>query len=484
MQILYLSILLLMTVISGLYFFKNIEYYRPKTIEKRCIFCCVFNQQKYLELFYLLLESILTYGNLDENTDILLYTSTSFMNQIKQSHLFTNKIKFEINDTYNDIDKACKSRLDLFNLKSVSNYDKILYLDTDILVKDDLNKVFNLCKKDILYTVEEGTFEDENDFWGRSLFIQGNVLEEYKGRTAFTSGILLFKKCKKIEDLFDRISEHMKTTNLKLPLSQQPYVVYHACISELYDNQILKSVVVNNDENIHNNKVICHFPGGPGIWTKKIVVMNDFLNKLRDYTIMINIEKTKLYIHQYLIPIIANSGEHLEGNIFMEQFGVYSPKYENKQKNISNVVLNKQVIKVMEIGFNSGFSSLLMLISNPNIKLDCFDLGEHKYTLPCYEHIKKSFPNRITLTIGDSTKTLQKVKGHYDVIHIDGGHSTEVAKSDIENSLRLSERSILIMDDYDYENLHELWNKYIDDKKMKKLDIYTYETSLHDIKYV
>jgi hypothetical protein len=87
-----------------------------------CIFCCVFNQEKYVDMFFLLLESIFTYGYLDENTNILVYTSTPFMNIIKQSHLFNNeKINFEINDTYDNIDKACKARLDLFNLPSIIN---------------------------------------------------------------------------------------------------------------------------------------------------------------------------------------------------------------------------------------------------------------------------------------------------------------------------------------------------------------------------
>ena len=39
-----------------------------------CIFCCIFNQTQYIDMFYLLLESILIYGNLGDNTKILLYT--------------------------------------------------------------------------------------------------------------------------------------------------------------------------------------------------------------------------------------------------------------------------------------------------------------------------------------------------------------------------------------------------------------------------
>ena len=131
------------------------------------IFCCVFNEEKYVDMFFLLLESIFIYGNLDYNTNILVYTSPPFMDKIKQSHLFNiEKIKFEINDTYYDIDKACKARLDLFNLPSVKNYNKILYLDTDILVKDDINKIFDVCKEDILYVLEEGEIDNISDYWG------------------------------------------------------------------------------------------------------------------------------------------------------------------------------------------------------------------------------------------------------------------------------------------------------------------------------
>lgn len=56
-----------------------------------CIFITIFNQEKYVDMSYLLLESIFIYGCLPENTHILIYTSTPFMNKIKQSHLFNKQ---------------------------------------------------------------------------------------------------------------------------------------------------------------------------------------------------------------------------------------------------------------------------------------------------------------------------------------------------------------------------------------------------------
>lgn len=450
-----------------------------------CIFVTVFNHVKYVEMFYLLLESIFIYGNLDENTHILLYTSTSFMNIIKQSQLFNeDKIKFEINDNYNNIDKACKARLDLFNLQSTSNYNKILYLDTDILVKDNINKVFDVCKEDILYVLEEGFIDSNTDFWGKTLF--GNEINNYINKEAFGSGIMLFNNCQKIKDLFASINEDVINRPFNFSCYDQPYIVYNAFKHNLYNNKILKTFAINNECNTNTDKVIHHFPGGPGFYQNKIILMTNFLNTIKDVTINTNISKTKEFIDTHLLPIIYQSGEYLEGNIFMLHLTTdYTNRYENKAKNISNLVLNKNIKNVMEIGFNSGFSTLLMLLSNPHLHVTCFDLGEHRYTMPCYQKLKEKFGHRLSMTIGDSTKTLENYHDNFDLIHIDGGHLTEIANSDIIQSYRLSKKgTILIMDDYDFPNLHELWDSYIIKYNLKPLNINLYNSPHHDIKYV
>jgi hypothetical protein len=79
----------------------------------------------------------------------------------------------------------------------------------------------------------------------------------------------------------------------------------------------MKSFAVNNDYDIHSDKVIHHFPGGPGVYQGKIDTMTIFLNSIKEHTIVNNINNAKQYINNNLLPIVHSCGEPLEGNIFM-----------------------------------------------------------------------------------------------------------------------------------------------------------------------
>jgi hypothetical protein len=209
------------------------------------------------------------------------------MQLIKESTFYNDKIVFEINDTYNNVSSSCKARLDLFLLASTAKYNKILYLDTDIIIKGDIHQVFTYCKEDILYVLEEGSIEEgfvpnRADHYGKILF--GDEIHNYTDQTAFTSGILLFNNCDKIKNLFTKILEDIIVRPHNFWCHDQPYIVYNAFKYNLYNNKVLKSVVVNNDNNIHSNKIIHHFPGEPGVSQNKIEQMTRFLHDIKKYS--------------------------------------------------------------------------------------------------------------------------------------------------------------------------------------------------------
>ena len=248
-----------------------------KVLVKKCIFICVFHNIKFIDMLYLHLESIFTYGDLDEDTDILIYTSTDFMNKIKQWfkwRSFYDKILFETNDLYNSVDSACKAKLDLFEFESVKRYDKILYLDTDVLIKSEINKVFDIIDEDVIYALEEGDIsimQDGCDYWGKNLF--GDDVNNYEDKSGFSSGVMLFNNCHKIRFLFDKIKEDIINRPNILFCYDQPYIVHNTIKFKLCNNKKLKDYVAKNDHDAYSDKTIIHFSGEPGVHTHKILNM-------------------------------------------------------------------------------------------------------------------------------------------------------------------------------------------------------------------
>ena len=323
-----------------------------------CIFCCIFYQEKYVDMFLLLLESILLYGNINDNTHILVYTSTEFMNIIKNNELYNNNIIFEINDNYNNIDKACKARLDLFNLQSISNYDKILYLDTDILIKDDINNIFTICNENILYVLEEGSINVKKHFYGLTLF--GNTINNYKDKTAFTSGILLFNNCQIIKNLFNEIINDIIKRPHNFSCYDQPYIVYNAFKYNLFNNKLLKLSAVNNDNNIYSNKVIHHFPGYPGVYEKKISVMTKFLYELNKYNF-----KHELKIYNAKVEPKINTSMSLIGIcVSYKYFDSFKFMLPINYRHFEKIYLLTQEDDIETIEFCKQFNNVIVLFYN------------------------------------------------------------------------------------------------------------------------
>ena len=110
------------------------------------------------------------------------------------------------------------------------------------------------------------------------------------------------------------------------------------------------------------------------------------------------------------------------------------------------------VKKILEIGFNGGFSSGVFLNTRPDITVTSVDLGAHDYVLPCKTWIDKKFPNRHLLIIGDSTSVLPRIPAliqEADCIFIDGGHTGTIPAQDIHNTLlHCRPDAWIVIDDY------------------------------------
>ena len=130
----------------------------------------------------------------------------------------------------------------------------------------------------------------------------------------------------------------------------------------------------------------------------------------------------------------------------------YSQQVKGQVDFLKNIVNDKSINNVMEIGFNAGHSAELFLSSNKNINLVSFDIGDHNYVKLGKQFIDKTYPDRHTLIIGNSLDTVpeyfKKENKKFDLIFIDGGHKYDVAKGDLLNCKNLAhDKTIVILDD-------------------------------------
>jgi hypothetical protein len=89
----------------------------------------------------------------------------------------------------------------------------------------------------------------------------------------------------------------------------------------------------------------------------------------------------------------------------------------------------KNANNVLEIGTYMGHSLLIMLLSNPELKITCIDICD-RFTRPAVNVLNKYFNNAITFIHSDSLTALQNMNTRFDFFHIDGHHENNYITSE------------------------------------------------------
>jgi predicted O-methyltransferase YrrM len=168
-----------------------------------------------------------------------------------------------------------------------------------------------------------------------------------------------------------------------------------------------------------------------------------------------------------LLAIISGINEPLEGSVFFRCAGQESspidPTLITKRRTLAFLAVTNQ--NIVEVGFNAGFSALLMLTANPNLKLTYFDICGHEYLSYCYDYLDRAFPGRLSLIPGDSKNTLPEYLSNnnsHDAYIIDGGHGMDNLSNDMQAVLTYANKnSLLLIDDTDFPALRMIVNYYM-----------------------
>lgn len=256
---------------------------KKHTITSRnLVYACVFYNKDYFKLLDLLLKSMRMYSSHD-SFDFLVMTSPEFEPEVKKMGLALNLELNIFSLDFKTIFQAACARLFIFDYPKISEYEKLLYLDTDIIIKGDLASIFTLPIEDLLHGIKSGHIWSQS--FGSQFFDFGKIDQNLAG---INSGTLLFLNSENMKNLFGRIRNHVETFtnegNQPPYCMDQPFINYHAIKDSLYNNTLLNPLVslFEGNETVDNyaTSVICHFSYPIGNFGHKMYRMWNFLIKI------------------------------------------------------------------------------------------------------------------------------------------------------------------------------------------------------------
>ena len=266
-----------------------------QSAHKNLVYLGVFVNKEYLELLKILLISVKLFSSRTlESIDFLIMTSRDFAADIRK---VSEDVGVPLKLMFLDINRlkgAAFARLYIFEYEHIMSYEKILYLDTDIIVQGDLMKVFEEPLEDKLYAMKEGTIEHEihGGHWFDFSTIDKNTV-------GLNSGILLFKPTETMRTIFTGAIAHideLRATGKPMPSCEdQAFVNYHFIKAGNYDNRLMEKygliycIEPPPPPSAPTDVVICHFAWPIGNAKHKLGRMKPHLTHLlKNYATIYN----------------------------------------------------------------------------------------------------------------------------------------------------------------------------------------------------
>ena len=172
-----------------------------------------------------------------------------------------------------------------------------------------------------------------------------------------------------------------------------------------------------------------------------------------------------LFVKSNATTFTMSSEYQQKKDVFLDILEIKSKKYlqieghsfqlDEQYKALHFMAGLKFVRNICETGFHVGHSSLNFLTSNPEAIVHSFDIGRWRITPQMARIISDMFPERFFIHFGDSVTSVPKFISQNpdyrcDLLFVDGGHSSGIAKADIWNfaSIANLENNLIILDDY------------------------------------
>jgi hypothetical protein len=408
---------------------------------KDCICLRLWNDDRYIDVLYNQLDSIYTFGNLNDNTDIILYTSETYKNKIINSHLINDRINIQL---FNDNPSYRTLLLDQFDLPVLKEYNKVLYLDINVLVNDDLNQLLNSIEDDKIFT--NGPAD---------------------GNTVVPMAFIMYKNSEVITKFFD----DMRKSMTKLPQTAIDCVV----VSNIANKNKLLNVSLNSLVTIKplrpaTNILLAHYPEDPNRFVVKQSEQIEFLMFAKEFKIKKELEDS---LKIFNISVNDTWKEYKVGNdlrlLTATNKADYNQSIIMQFKQLCNLSLNYNIKNILSVGLDAGIVPIIFSEANKKAKTTVITFSDSEYA--------KKYP----LIIGCpniQVSNLSFLADKYDMVYIDieKGEDLTTILELIDNTLR--NKTIICITNYHIEEIKNVWDIYVKTNNLQPLKGHTYRSPL------
>jgi hypothetical protein len=372
---------------------------------QKLIYYTVGNNPDYINLVKMSIDSLLDQGY---NGDILFITE--FDDLIKSKITFRKEPLF-LKVESSDLILSSANKLKIYKYDKIQKYDKIIFCDSDIIWTKNPDSIFDLINEDLFYVSNEDSLMASDVWWGSTLLNEKEkadiILNQVKGINAGIFGFnqAMIGRVKEIDLFF------MEDQNLWNYALEQPFFNAYLYRNSIYSNSINSKVkhCLSDFVKEPNDWSLIHFLGGPGGYAPKFERMSTFIRNRS-----IKVFKTR----DDMVESYCQAMKICEIGIFKGDF--------------TKIILDK--LNPKELHLIDMFEGVECSGDKDGNNVVWTDLSvEYKRLQKLYENIQSVYLHK-----GLSHSVLEKFADNYfDCVYIDGDHSYDGVKADLEISLRV-----------------------------------------------
>lgn len=246
---------------------------------------CTFKADVYIPMIRVWLKSLLAYSD-PRDFDLLFITNDLNEKEIlaiKDLYKFSHTLMKVPNDY--DLASALFRKFDIIDYSPMAKYDKVLFLDCDIIIQKNIATIFDLqpiLEKGILYASKEENSSHENIFWSLGNYKPAQLdFFRRENIKCFNSGTFMFKPCAKMTGYFKKLRKFARKYENK-HFYDQSFLNYFFNARKAANTTLMEGRVkiFAEVEKCYKNEVILHYAGIER-YKEKEIMMNASFDRLQ-----------------------------------------------------------------------------------------------------------------------------------------------------------------------------------------------------------